>query len=550
MRRSGVKIMGKLIGLALPLFPVIVLAITAGVTGFLCAIFLTVLGARGILEISFAHLALILPLLALLRGILHYIEQYSNHFIAFKLLEIIRSRVFDALRRLAPAKLEGKDRGDLIALITSDTELLEVFYAHTISPVAIAFFVCVIMSFYIGSFSVLCGILAAVAYIWIGFVLPVTNSRKNASVGMRYRETFGKLNGFILDSLRGLSEILQFGLGSQRLSELENGCDSLSGKQKRLKEIEGGNSAFTALSIMFFSFSMLFLSIYLYRRTALSFEGLITVTVAMMSSFGPVSLLSSLSDNLSQTLASGERVLSLLEEKESIKEVKYGEDTVFRGASFIEADFSYDKVNPVLSGLNLDILKGNITGIYGKSGCGKSTVLKLLMRFWDTDRGKVEISYKDIRRINTDCLRGMESFVTQETVLFKDTIAANIAIADETASREEIMSAAKKASVHDFIMNLPNGYDTQVSELGDSLSGGEKQRIGLARAFLHKSGFLLLDEPTSNLDSLNEGMILKSLKEESLGKTVLLVSHRDSTLGICDDIIKMPSASPRETRLT
>ena len=547
MRRSGIKIMGKLMGLAWPLFPVILLAIAAGVLGFLCAIFLTVLGARGILPMLDSspggfpgYLLWLLPLLALLRGVLHYIEQYSNHYIAFKLLEIIRSRVFDALRRLAPAKLEGKNRGDLIALITSDTELLEVFYAHTISPVAIAFFVCLMMVLYIGSFSPLCALLAAAGYLWVGLCLPVINSRRNKAIGMAYRSTFGELNGFVLDSLRGLLEILQFGLGKQRLADLETGCDALSQKQKGLREIEGSNSAFTGLSIMAFSFAMLFLSLYLYQRSVLDFAGLVTVTVAMMSSFGPVSLLASLSDNLSQTLASGERVLRLLEEKESIEEVTQGEETAFTGASLIETDFSYEKESPVLSGLNLEISKGSITGIYGKSGCGKSTVLKLLMRFWDVDRGRVEISGKDIRRINTSCLRNLESFVTQETLLFHDTIAANIAIAKPEADQEEIMEAARKASIHDFIMDLPKGYATQVSELGESLSGGEKQRIGLARAFLHQSDLMLLDEPTSNLDSLNEGMILKSLKEESRGKTVLLVSHRNSTLGICQEVVKMP----------
>ena len=548
-RRSGIQIMGKLVGLVKPLFPVMLAAVVMGVAGFLCAIFLTVTAAAGVLVLLGFSLPAIFPvdlrslcvamvLMAVLRGVFHYVEQDCNHFIAFKLLAIIRHKVFASLRALCPAKLEGKDRGNLISLITSDIELLEVFYAHTISPIAIAAVTSVLMVLFIGSFHPLCGLLALAGYLAAGVLLPFRNARLGTGAGMEYREKFGEMNSFTLDSLRGLRETVQYGQVPERMSRMEEGSDELAGKQKTLKLLEGNCTALTGMCITVFSFGMLFLTLWLKENGQLGFDGVVLAAVAMMSSFGPVTALSNLSNNLNQTLACGERVLSVLEEEPQVKEVTGEEDISFEGAALLGVDFSYGQED-ILKKVFLTVPKRGILGIHGKSGSGKSTLLKLLMRFWDVTGGAAAISGRDIRRINTSNLRSMEGFVTQETVLFHDTIAANIAIGKPDATQEEIVRAARKASIHEFIETLPSGYETQVAELGDSLSGGERQRIGIARAFIHDSGLLLLDECTSNLDSLNEGIILKSLDAERGERAVVLVSHRKSTMNIADEVYEM-----------
>ena len=549
MRRSGIEIMGKLIGLVRPLALIMAAAIFLGVTGYLCAIFLTVAAGAGVLTVlgfpvpgifprTLFGIFILLGVMALMRGILHYFEQECNHYIAFKLLAMIRHQVFAALRRLCPAKLETKDRGNLISVITSDIELLEVFYAHTISPAAIALITSLIMAWFIGGFHPLCGILALLGYAAVGIALPLWNSKNGSEAGMEYRKRFGEMNSFLLDSLRGLRETIQYGYGKAQTEKLIRGSDALSGYQKRLKELEGASGAATGTCISLFSFAMLFLTLTLYGRGALGFDGAVLATIAMMSSFGPVTALSNLSNNLLQTLACGDRVLSILEETPQTEEVSGGECVSFDGAALSHAGFSYGE-EEILKDLSMEFPAESIIGIHGRSGSGKSTVLKLLMRFWDTKRGRVLISGRDIRTINTENLRDMESFVTQETVLFHDSIAENIAVGKPGATREEIIEAAKKASIHEFIESLPDGYDTNAGELGDSLSGGERQRIGIARAFLHDAPFLLLDEPTSNLDSLNEGIILKALKEEKGKRTVALVSHRQSTMKIADVVFEM-----------
>ena len=308
--------------------------------------------------------------------------------------------------------------------------------------------------------------------------------------------------------------------------------------QEDLSVFEGSQKAVTNLVIHFFSWGMFFFMLILYMNKISDFLQLILATLAMISSFGPTAALCSLSNNLSQTLASGERVLSLLEEEPTVEEVSGKEATSFEGADVDNVNFSYGEEN-ILENVSLDIKKGKVLGIHGVSGSGKSTLLKLLMRFWDVNTGEVHISGKNIKNVNTEDLREMTGYVTQETVMFQGTIADNIRVAKQNATLEEIQNAAKKASIHDFISGLPNGYDTTVGELGDSLSDGEKQRIGLARAFLHDGDFLLLDEPTSNLDVLNEGIILKSLSEESAGKTIVLVSHRKSTMSLADKTYEM-----------
>ncbi len=550
-RRSGIQIMARLIGLVRPLLHIMAGAIFLGVLGYLCAIFLTILAGQGILKglgentfldrFTAGKLFLLMGILAVFRGLLHYAEQYCNHFIAFKLLAIIRHKVFAALRKLCPAKLEGRDKGNLISIITTDIELLEVFYAHTISPIAIAFLTSLIMVVFIGSYHVLAGLFALAAYVVVGALIPLWNGKRGGSRGMEFRTGFGELNSFVLDSLRGLDETIQYGQGEKRMKEMEERSVKLGNLQKNLSRLEGSQRSFTTLAILAFSFGMLFFTIYLGRQGELDFGGILTCTIAMMGSFGPVTALSSLSNNLNQTLASGERVLSILEEKPLVEEIPVQEDApdfIFTGAQAEHVTFAYEK-EVILKDYSLEMPKGKIIGIHGASGSGKSTLLKLLMRFWDVEQGTVKLSRKDVRQIPTAQLRDTESYVTQETHLFHDSIANNIAIGKPGASREEIIEAAKKASVHEFIMTLPKGYDTEVGELGDTLSGGEKQRIGVARAFLHDAPFLLLDEPTSNLDSLNEGIILKSLKESCCLKTVVLVSHRRSTMNLADKIYTM-----------
>lgn len=556
-RRSAIQIMGQLIGLVKPLLIFMISAILLGTIGYLCAIFLTILAgqvlAHGLIPQLFFRMKntrlvympvqtimTIMIVIALLRGILHYLEQYCNHYIAFRLLAIIRHKVFAALQKLCPAKLESRDKGNLISIITTDIELLEVFYAHTISPIAIALLTSLIMVVFIGHYHILAGLLALVAYIVVGVVIPIINGKLGNEEGMAFRTRFGELNSFVLDSLRGLDETIQYGQGEERKKELVRRSQELADQQEYLSFREGTQRSITNMVILLASFGMLFLTLSLYLNHQLGFEGIITCTLSMMGSFGPVVALSSLSNNLNQTLASGERVLSLLEEQPLVEEIEGDMESsnVFKGALMDHVTFSYED-ETILDDYSLKLESGKITGIHGVSGSGKSTLLKLLMRFWDVNQGAITVDEEDIKQIPTKHLRDMESYVTQETHLFHDSIANNIAIAKPKATRVEIMEAAKKASIHDFIMTLPNGYDTEVGELGDTLSGGEKQRIGIARAFLHDAQMILMDEPTSNLDSLNEGIILKSLKESSEEKTIVLVSHRVSTMNIADTVYEM-----------
>lgn len=556
-RRSDIAIMRNLIVLVKPLTGVMITGIVLGVAGFLCAIFLTIVGGIGVIkalsvfggDVMFGSIALddsmtwsqifaILVILAVARGVLHYGEQYCNHYIAFRILAIIRHKVFECLRKLCPAKLEGKNKGDLISIITGDIELLEVFFAHTISPIVIAFITSLIMVVFIGYQSTAAGFIALVGYIVVGVVIPVWNGKRSAGVGMKFRNGVGELNNFVLDSMYGVDEIIQYNHGDEQSRKLNDNSRSLAEDQKNLSLYEGSQRAVTNIVIQLFSWGMLFTMIYLYVNSAATFSEMLIATLAMMSSFGPALALSSLSNSLNQTLACGERVLSLLEEAPEVEEVSGKEETIFTGAKADDITFSYaDEV--ILKNVSVDIDKGKVLGIHGASGSGKSTLLKLLMRFWDVKQGVMRISEKDIKDINTVDLRNMSSYVTQDTILFRDTIANNIRVARADADLLAIEEAAKKASIHEFIMRLPHGYETNVGELGDTLSDGEKQRIGLARAFLHDADLLLLDEPTSNLDILNEGIILKSLEKEKSGKTIVLVSHRKSTLSLADRVYEM-----------
>ncbi len=541
-RRSNLAICGRLLQLVKPLTGVMVLAVCMGVIGHLCAAFITIFGGYAVLDalgfsvpVAAGAAFVCVGAFALLRGILRYGGQACNHYLAFKLLALIRDHVFRALRRLCPAKLEGRDKGNLISVITSDIELLEVFYAHTISPILIAVLMSLVMCIFIGQYHWILGLVAAVAYLVVGVVIPVVVSKTSGDDGIKFRSKSGDLSSYVLDSLRGLSETIQYHRGEKRLEEMNQRTDGLAKEEEKMKYSTGRNMAVTNTAILVFDLLLLAVAVLLYQRGLTGFDGVLIPMIALMSSFGPVVALANLGSTLQNTFAAGNRVLDILDESPVVEEVKGKPEITFSGAEVEHVTFAY-REEMILSDISLQIPQNQVVGIVGKSGSGKSTLLKLLMRFWNVQQGSVKISDTDVGEINTDNLRNMESYVTQETHLFHDSIEQNIRIAKRDATREEIEEACKKASIHDFITKLPQGYDTPVGELGDTLSGGERQRIGLARAFLHQAPLVLLDEPTSNLDSLNEAVILQSLHKERKGKTVVLVSHRASTMRIADTV--------------
>jgi ATP-binding cassette subfamily C protein len=539
-KRSKFGTLLKMLGLVKPLTGFMCLAVLTGTFAFLAVQFIPILGGYAVLHglgydtpIGITAIWVCLVVFALLRAVLRYTEQRTNHYIAFTLLAIVRDKVFQALRRLCPAKLEGHDKGDLISLITSDVELLEVFYAHTISPICIAFFVELVMVLFIGSYHWSLGLLALCAFISVGVILPLIISKRSGNTGDEIRAQSGELAAYVLENIRGLDETVQYRCGKNRMNGMNRKTQQLTENQGKLNKLTGFNLALANTFILVFDIAMLLLSAHLYSKGITDFSGFIIPLIALMSSYGPVPALANLGTTLQSTVASGGRVLDIIEEAPETEEITGKSSVSFSGADCENVTFSYGG-DTVLRDFSMKFPENKIVGVIGKSGSGKSTLLKLLMRFWRTTSGQVRISGTNVENINTKNLRDMESYMTQDTQLFKDTIANNIRIGKLSATDDEVISACKKASINDFIMTLPNGYDTQVGELGETLSGGERQRIGLARAFLHDAPFMLLDEPTSNLDSLNEAVILKSLKEAASGKTVVLVSHRASTMRIAD----------------
>lgn len=557
-KKSGFAVMRQLLKLVSPFALIMMITISMGILGFLTAIGITVVGAIGILnqldlqilplfnELKAIYITLII--FAIARGILRYLEQSSGHYIAFKLLAFVRDKVFKALRKLAPSKLDEKDNGQLIALITSDIELLEVFYAHTIAPIVIAILTCTIMLSIIAYYSIPMAFVALMAYITIGYIIPYFTAKSAREAGRIYREKVGDLNQYFLESLRGMREIILFDEGKARHDEIQRKSAIADQSVEKIKAHEGITKAITETALLSFSALMLFVGIILCQNSNLNFDGFFVSLICLMSSYGPVVALSNLSNNLLQTLASGERVLALLEEIPTVSAVTNGKDITstsikVENLSFAYKDSSSDssalKDVHILKDLSLDFKKGQIIGISGKSGCGKSTLLKLIMHFYEAQNGKISIGGTNVNNINTSSLRQNMAYVTQDTYLFDSTLEENLRIAKRDATTEELIEACKKANLYDFIQTLPNGFKTKVGELGDSLSGGERQRIGIARAFLHDSPIILLDEPTSNLDSLNESIILNALKAHSKDKTIILVSHRQSTMSIADQIYYM-----------
>ena len=544
MRKNGFVVMGHLLKLVTPLAHIMAFTITMGTLGFLAAIFIMVLGAMGLVNLlnfdthlSFSGILIALIVLAVARGALRYLEQMSGHYIAFKLLALLRDKVFSSLRRLAFVKLQDKQAGQLVSLVTNDIELLEVFYAHTIAPIMIAFFTSAILLLVFGHLSGWFVLVALAAYLTVGVILPIITTKLAREDGRRYRELVGEMNDFFLDSVRGMKEIQLFGYAKQRLDEIQQRSQKIDTAFERIKDQEAKVRVYTEVAVSAFNIIMLFTGLILFSLDKIDFSAFLIGVILLMSSYGPVIALSNLSSNLLQTLASGERVLSLLAEEPELKDVESAVD--LKDVSRIDVEnvsFAYGE-EQILSDVSLSVKKGEILGIHGRSGSGKSTLLKLLMRFYDPKSGSIKINGETLPNINTRSLRDNIAYITQQTYIFNETIEENIRLARRDATLEEMMEAAKKASIHDFILSLPEGYQTKMTELGGNLSDGEKKRIGIARAFLHNAPIILLDEPTSNLDSLNEAMILKSLLNVKAEKLIILVSHRQSTMAICDQVI-------------
>lgn len=548
MRKNGFLVMWQLLALVKPLAHIMAFTITMGTLGFLSAIFIMVLGAMGLSHLlgfeghlNFTQILTALIALAVARGILRYLEQMSGHYIAFKLLALLRDKVFSALRRLAFVKLQDKQAGQLVSLVTNDIELLEVFYAHTIAPIMIAFFTSAILVAVFAHISSWFALVALIAYLCIGVVLPIITTKLAREDGRKYRELVGEMNDFFLDSVRGMKEIQLFGYAKQRLDEIQQRSQAIDGAFRKIKDQEAKVRVYTEIAVSVFNIIILFTGLILFSLDKLDFAGFLVGVILLMSSYGPVIALSNLSSNLLQTLASGERVLSLLAEQPALKDVENAVNLTDVSDIAVEnLDFAYGE-EQILSGINLQLTKGQILGIHGRSGSGKSTLLKLLMRFYDPQQGQIRINDEPLANINTTSLRDNMAYITQQTYIFNDTIEENIRLAHRSATQEQIIEAAKQASIHDFIMSLPEGYQTKMTELGGNLSDGEKQRIGIARAFLHNAPIILLDEPTSNLDSLNEAIILQSLRNVKADKLIVLVSHRQSTMAICDQVIGIES---------
>ena len=546
-KKSGFQIMKRLVKELKPLAPIMVITITMGVLGFLASIAIgsfavLALGAYHdeVLFISFKGAMIVMAVCALLRGFLRYGEQLSGHYIAFKILYILRDKIFKKLRKLAPAKLEGKEKGNLISLITSDIELLEVFYAHTIAPISIAIITNSIISIVLGLINPWFGILGALYFIIVGVVIPVFTSKMGKDAGAEYRDIFGKSTNYILDSLRGLKEILQFKSGEERINKINSNSEKLNDSLDVIKEHEGFIRAITDLVIMLALLTMTTVGFVLFVNDKINFTQMLLAIVITASSFGPVVALSNLSNTLLQTFACAERLFSIMDEEPQVKEVIDGNKVKGERISFEDVAFYYEgRKSPIFDGAYIDIKKGDKVALIGESGIGKSTFIKLMMRFFDVNGGKIELDNNDIKGVETKSLRNSQTLVSQETYLFNESIEDNIKIGNKDASRDEVIKAAKKASIHEFIESLPRGYETNVGELGENLSSGEKQRIGLARAFLSTGQILIMDEPTSNLDTLNEGEILKSIKENCEDKTIVLISHRKSTTAVCNRILKL-----------
>lgn len=541
MSKKGNRLF-KLLYLVRPLLPVMIVAILFGSLGFVFGTKLLIypfeLISQSVQGLNIGIYTLILlVLIALARGVFRYLEQLSNHYIAFKILEIIRNNVFEHMRKLAPAKLENQDKGNLINVLTSDIEAIEVFYAHTISPILIAIVTSVIYILWIASYSAIISIAALLSYLFIGIVIPVFAYKRDAIKGRKARDEFGSFNSYILDTLRGRKELIQYRAVKTRMSSVIEREENLYELNMDLRRREGKTMGITDLSLIAFTALSLVLSIVELKSGKLTFINFFLPTLLLYNSFGPVLALSALSNNMFTTISSIGRVLDVLKEEPVIEEKLDGKEFTFNDLKIENLFFNYED-EEVLKDISFEVKERDIFSIEGKSGSGKSTLLKLIMNFWKVDKGKILFNGIDIDDIKTASLRKNISYVTQDTYIFAGTIEENLKIAKQGANIDEIIKACMQADIHEFIMSLPHGYQTYIGR-NNNLSAGQRQRIGIARAFLHDAKLILLDEPTSNLDILSEGEILKVLSNMKRDKTLIIVSHRKSTHSIVDKSFKL-----------
>lgn len=545
-KRNTFKLIIELLKLIGSFIWVILLAVIMGSVGFILAMNITIFAAITIIKymgieitISYTWLFVIIIASGILRGIVRYFEQYFNHFIAFKLLAIIRGKIFEKLRELSPAKLDSKNKGEIISIIQSDIETLEVFYAHTVSPFLIALLTSTIVFLFIGfttSWSL--ALIALGGYLIIGGVVPVVYYKSNNKYGKTYRSDLGNFEEYYLDSIYGSYEVLATNNQNNRL-------DAVSMMSRKLidtnKGLDKKASLFKNVSntiIVIMNVIIILVGGYLLSNNKIESPVIILAYVALTSSFGSVLALAALPGNLAMTFASGNRVLDLLEEKPQIEDCINSEAFEFESLKIENVSFKYDNVQ-ILNNINMEINKNEIVGILGPSGCGKSTLLKLLMRFYDVENGTILYNGRNVKNISIKHLYDNVNLFSQSTYLFTGTIYDNLIIAKPDATKEEVIEACKNASVLKYIESLPNGFETKITDLKDNLSSGEKQRLGLARVFLKKPKLLLLDEATSNIDAINESVILNALKKYREDMTIIMISHRKSTLSICDRIYKL-----------
>ena len=561
-----------------PLRKYMIVACVCGTLGHLAATFLPVFGIAAafaavgspIWNLSVPAALTAMAVCALIRGGMRYAEQFMNHNVAFRLLALFRTKAFAALRRLAPAKLAGKGKGDLIALVTTDVELLEIFFAHTISPIVIAVVTTVIYTLALLTLSAPLAATLVIAHLTVGVVLPKLFASAVRGIGSELRKESAALDDEMLDDMRGIGEIIRFGQGSARLDSIARRTLSLWGKRLRLSAKNGDFAGLGAVLVMLFTAITAFLVMTLCTAVSTAVDmsegliwmgsvdsnapALVAAFVLLTSSFGPTLALSALPANLTQTFASARRLFALMDETPAVVE-QGAERPEYQGMTMSDVTFGYGSSahtsggasQPVLDHVSLDVPQHGILGIQGPSGRGKSTMLKLLMRYWDPDSGTISLSNIPLPQVDAGWRRRVQTMMGQETYLFDGTIRENLTIACNSADSAEsaipdsvLREALAKASALELVDALPNGLDTQVGELGGRLSEGEKQRIGLARMFLRDADLVLFDEPTSRLDAYNESVILGSVNNlAEQGSAVVLVSHRDSTMRVADRILRM-----------
>lgn len=564
---STFQVIKRLLGEAKPLAGLMVAASTAGTIGHLAATFLPVFGiiagfalaGNPVWGMSAAGAITAMIVCAVLRGLTRYVEQYLNHNVAFHLLALFRSKAFAALRRLAPAKLAGKGKGDLIAMLTTDVELLEIFFAHTISPVAIAVTTTIVYAIVAATLSPWMALALIVSHLIIGIIVPRFFATGVRNLGPAIRGAAGELDNVMLDDMRGLDEIIRFGRGEDRAQAIEDRTRALWRDHAKLSRVNGRFAGVGGLLVALLTSAAAGIAINLAGVNLYDIPALVAAFALLASSFGPTLALAALPANLTQTFASARRLFGLMDEAPAVVETGTA-NSDYEGMRLDRVTFAYpgEEIETILADFSLDVPQHGILGIQGPSGRGKSTMLKLLMRYWDPQRGQVTLSGTPLPQIDVHARRRIQAMMSQETHLFDGTIRENLLIAlPESEIRNggaagvldaRLREALAKASVLDLIDSLPDGLDTQVGELGDRLSEGERQRIGLARVFLRNADLVLFDEPTSRLDALNEAIILRSIHELSKSEqnadkgqdvAVVLVSHRESAMRVADAVLNL-----------